>query len=58
MHPVNVLVVDDEPLICWALKRRFSGRHMSVHVVGNFTCRTGTDWIFSRRSKRSLRKRR
>ncbi len=35
MHPVNVLVVDDEPLICWALKRRFSGRHMSVHVVGN-----------------------
>ncbi|MGA6993033.1 MAG: response regulator [Candidatus Deferrimicrobiaceae bacterium] len=35
MHPVNVLVVDDEPLICWALKRRFSGRDMSVHVVGN-----------------------
>ncbi|MBK5095816.1 MAG: response regulator [Deltaproteobacteria bacterium] len=35
MHPVNVLVVDDEPLICWALKRRFSGRHMSVHTVGN-----------------------
>lgn len=35
MHPVNVLVVDDEPLICWALKRRFSGRHMSVHAVGN-----------------------
>lgn len=35
MHPVNVLVVDDEPLICWALKRRFSGPHMSVHAVGN-----------------------
>jgi CheY-like chemotaxis protein len=35
MHPVNVLVVDDEPLICWALKRRFSGQHMSVHTVGN-----------------------
>lgn len=35
MHPVNVLVVDDEPLICWALKRRFSGRDMSVHTVGN-----------------------
>lgn len=35
MHPVNVLVVDDEPLICWALKRRFSSRNMSVHAVGN-----------------------
>lgn len=35
MQPVDVLVVDDEPLICWALKRRFSVRHMSVHVVGN-----------------------
>jgi len=37
MHPVNVLVVDDEPLICWALKRRFSGRRMTVHAVGNCT---------------------
>ncbi len=35
MHPVNVLVVDDEPLICWALKRRFSDRDMYVHTVGN-----------------------
>jgi CheY-like chemotaxis protein len=35
MHPVNVLVVDDEPLICWALRRHISGRHMSVHAVGN-----------------------
>jgi CheY-like chemotaxis protein len=35
MRPVNVLVVDDEPLVCWALKRRFSGRHLSVHTVGN-----------------------
>jgi len=35
MHPVHVLVVDDEPLICWALKRHFSGRDMSVHTVGN-----------------------
>jgi CheY-like chemotaxis protein len=35
MQSVNVLVVDDEPLICWALKRHISGRHMSVHAVGN-----------------------
>lgn len=35
MLPVNVLVVDDEPLICWALKRHISGRQMSVHTVGN-----------------------
>jgi CheY-like chemotaxis protein len=35
MQSVNVLVVDDEPLICWALKRHISGRQMSVHAVGN-----------------------
>lgn len=35
MHSVKVLVVDDEPLLCWALKKRFSARNISVHAVGN-----------------------
>lgn len=32
MHGKSVLVVDDDPLICWALARELSALQMTVHV--------------------------